>query len=167
MSEATLIPETESERTLPILPPIGPRYVQLTKDIEDIHDAARDAEDSSVYVEWLKQVFQSWDYGEVVEHMWLVFEAVRQYKGVNELYVGENKSLKIDNELLAVNNLALLDVATALRKKIEVLKKEGEENKILKKENGELVDMVAALRKQIEGLKKGGKVLEHSIGKTD
>lgn len=96
MSENNLV----SQPTLPDLPPIGPRYVQLVKDIKDIHDAAREAEDSSVYIEWLKLVFQSWDYGEVIEHMWLVFEDVRQYNRANELLVAENRRLRDDNRIL-------------------------------------------------------------------
>ncbi|TLD18217.1 Cytoplasmic 60S subunit biogenesis factor [Venturia nashicola] len=149
ISQDTLI----TERTLPPLPPIGHRYIQLAKDIQDIHDAARDADDFSVYVDWLKQVFQSWDYGEVIEHMWLVFADVRQEKGVNELYVDENKNLRKEKE-------DFMETVGALRLEVDGLKKDGEENKKLRKENGELVDIVAALREEVEGLKKGAKDLK-------
>ncbi|QDS72404.1 hypothetical protein FKW77_008829 [Venturia effusa] len=92
--------EQPTERTLPFLPPMGARYLQLVKDIEDIHDAARDAQDSAVYVEWLKQVFLSWDYHEVIEHLWLVFGDVRLIKGLNEFLKEENRTLREENEKL-------------------------------------------------------------------
>lgn len=62
----------------------------------------------------------------MIEHLWLVFEDVRQCKGVNELYVEENTTLRKENEELTEINASLRVEIEKLKKPTKGLRKKGD-----------------------------------------